>query len=286
MLKLGVIMEGILIVNKPKGVTSHQIVSKLRKILNIKQIGHIGTLDPNATGVLPILIGKATKTSKYLIEHDKEYIATLKLGRQTDTGDIEGKVIKEGPVPTLNKDELENVLKSFLGEQNQIPPIYSSVKINGKKAYEYARNGETVELKPRKINIYSIQLLTYSSDKIVYKVNCSKGTYIRKLCEDIALKLGTVGFMDDLVRTKVDNFIIEDAITLDLNENQIRNKIISIEKVFDNNGEIEIKDVEKLLNGVNIQTDKPDGVYKLYYNQKFLGLGIVQNNGLKRDIII
>lgn len=279
-------MEGILIVNKQKGVTSHQIVSKLRKILNIKQIGHIGTLDPNATGVLPILIGKATKTSKYLIEHDKEYIATLKLGKQTDTGDIEGKVIKEEPVPMLDKEELENVLKSFLGEQNQIPPIYSSVKINGKKAYEYARNGETVELKPRKIKIYSIQLLTYGTDEIVYKVNCSKGTYIRKLCEDIALKLGTVGFMADLVRTRVNDFIIEDSITLDLSENEIRDKIISIEKIFDNNGEIEIKDVEKLLNGVKIKTNNPDGLYKLYSKQKFLGLGIVNNNVLKRDVII
>jgi len=202
MLKLGVIMEGILIVNKPKGVTSHQIVSKLRKILNIKQIGHIGTLDPNATGVLPILIGKATKTSKYLIEHDKEYIATLKLGRQTDTGDIEGKVIKEGPVPTLNKDELENVLKSFLGEQNQIPPIYSSVKINGKKAYEYARNGQEIELQPRKIEIYSIELLNFEKDEITFKVACSKGTYIRTLCEDISKKIRKLWLYEGIRKNK------------------------------------------------------------------------------------
>lgn len=279
-------MEGILIVNKPKGCTSYQVVGKIRKILNIRQVGHIGTLDPNATGVLPILIGTATKTSKYLIEHDKEYIATLKLGKQTDTGDIEGKVIKEENVPVIKKGEIENVLQNFLGIQYQIPPIYSSIKVNGKKAYEYARKGEKIELKPRKINIYSIELISYYYDEIIYKVKCSKGTYIRKLCEDIALKLGSVGYMAELVRTKVDNFKIEDSCSLEMSENEIKNKIISIEEIFKNNEKIEIKDIEKLLNGVIIKANKPDGVYKLYYNQRFLGLGTVQNNGLKRDIII
>lgn len=184
-------INGVIIVNKPKNFTSQDVVSKVKKVLNEKKAGHTGTLDPMATGVLPILVGNATKLSKYLIEHNKTYVAKIKLGQKTDTGDGEGTVIEEKPVTDISLDKVEKVLNSFIGKQKQIPPIYSAIKINGKKLYEYARNGEKVEIPEREIEIYSIKLLQLN-EEIEFEVNCSKGTYIRTLCEDIAKALGTV----------------------------------------------------------------------------------------------
>lgn len=185
-------MDGILVINKPKGYTSHDVVNCLRKALNTKKIGHTGTLDPNATGVLPILVGTATKLSKYLIEHDKTYIATVKLGEKTETGDSEGTVIKQDSgilTKKITKGEIENVLNSFEGKQQQIPPMYSAIKINGKKAYEYARKGQEVKIEPREIEIYDIRFINKDNLEITFEVSCSKGTYIRTLCENIAEKL-------------------------------------------------------------------------------------------------
>lgn len=187
-------MDGLILINKQKGFTSHDVVNVIRKKLNTKKVGHTGTLDPNATGVLPILIGKGTKISKYLMEHDKTYIATLKLGEKTDTGDSEGQVIEEKSIPKdLRKEDINDVLQNFFGKQKQVPPMYSAIKINGKKLYEYAREGKEVKLEAREIEIYKIELLEYQNNKIKFEVECSKGTYIRTLCEDIAKKLGTVG---------------------------------------------------------------------------------------------
>ena len=160
-------MQGILIINKPQGYTSQDVVSKVKKILNIKKAGHTGTLDPLATGVLPIMLGNYTKLSKYLIEHDKIYLAKIKLGEKKDTGDEEGKTIEEKEVleNNLNKENVEEILKKFLGRQKQIPPIYSAIKVNGKKLYEYARKGQEVEIKPRRITIYDIKLLKINTSK-------------------------------------------------------------------------------------------------------------------------
>lgn len=198
-------MDGIIVINKPSGYTSHDIVSKIRKKLNIKKVGHTGTLDPLATGVLPILLGNGTKLSKYLINHDKEYIATIKLGVKTDTADIEGTVIEEKKVPLFTEKQIMNALESLKGKQKQIPPMYSAIKVNGKKLYEYARSGESIMVEPRDIEIYNIELIQYKEHEIKFKVACSKGTYIRSLCEDIAQKLNTIGTMSALERTKVRN---------------------------------------------------------------------------------
>lgn len=198
-------MDGIIVVNKPSGCTSHDIVSKIRKSLKLKKVGHTGTLDPLATGVLPILLGNATKLSKYLINHDKEYVATIKLGVKTETGDIEGSIIDEQKVPLFTEEQIIEVLNSFVGKQKQMPPMYSAIKVNGKKLYEYARNGEKIEVTTRNIEIYNISFLQYIDNKIKFKVSCSKGTYIRSLCEDIAQKLNTVGTMENLERTQVRN---------------------------------------------------------------------------------
>ena len=283
-------MDGLILINKQKGFTSHDVVNVIRKKLNTKKVGHTGTLDPNATGVLPILIGKGTKISKYLMEHDKTYIATLKLGEKTDTGDSEGQVIEEKSIPKhLRKEDINDVLQSFLGKQKQLPPMYSAIKINGKKLYEYAREGKEVKIEPRNIEIYKIELLEYQNNKIKFEVECSKGTYIRTLCEDISQKLGTVGYMEELQRTKVNTFKIEDSILLDdiTLENAEKN-IIKIEKVFKEKDKINLdnKKLEMFLNGVKLTYSLSEDIYRIYNNEHFIGIGILKNGLLKRDIVI
>lgn len=285
-------MDGVLIINKPKGFTSHDVVNILRKALNTKKIGHTGTLDPNATGVLPILIGKATKISKYLIEHNKTYIATISLGEKTDTGDDQGNIIeKDLNFQNISCKQIGDVLKTFIGKQKQIPPIYSAIKINGKKAYEYARKGQTVELEPRNIEIYSIDLIKIENNEITFEVSCSKGTYIRTLCEDIAKKLGTIGYMKELTRTNVNEFKLENAVTIDeIKENSliVKEKVINIETIFKDKPELKLNDRKKelFLNGVRLTFEEPNDIYRIYNNNEFIGLGIVQDNLLKRDVII
>ena len=319
-------MDGIIIINKTKGCTSHDIVYKIKKMLNEK-VGHTGTLDPMAEGVLPILIGKGTLLSKYLINHDKKYIVELQLGIKTDTADSEGKVIEEKPVDkeNLTTERITNILHKFIGKQEQVPPIYSAIKVNGKKLYEYARKGQQVELKPRQIEIYNIDLIDYSPEKkqIKFEVFCGKGTYIRSLCEDIATKFETVGYMKSLKRIQVGDFKIEDSITIDelnniiqnsksnmindtkidKNDNEkmenvttteiLNNKIISVESIFKNSLSIELdnRKLELFLNGVMLTQKYDDGVYKIYSRKscntcKFVGTGTIKDKLLKRDIIL
>ena len=291
-------MNGVLLINKEKDITSFGVVAKVRKILNMKKVGHTGTLDPNATGLLPILIGNGTKISKYLIEHDKTYIAKLKLGIKTTTADGEGDILEKDDFKLNKKDEdfYKKTFNSFVGKSSQIPPIYSAIKVGGKKLYEYARKNEEVEIKPREIEIYDIKIINinYDENEIDFEVSCSKGTYIRTLCEDIAKKLETVGYMKELKRTRVDNFRIEDAITLEElennkdNEEYLKNKIISIEKVFEDKKIINLNERKKelFLNGVKLTHNLEDDIYLVYSNNVFLGLGIVQNKLLKRDVIV
>ena len=285
-------MNGIVIINKSKGYTSHDIVAKVKKITGEK-VGHTGTLDPLATGVLPLLIGKGTLCSKYLMNHDKTYKVLLKLGIKKSTGDEEGEILQEENVDksTLEEQNVNNVLNSFLGEQEQIPPIYSAIKVNGKKLYEYARKGQEVEIHPRKITIYDIQLLKIDKEnkEIQFEVSCSKGTYIRSLCEDIAKKIGTVGYMKELQRTKVGDFKIEQSVlTEDLKKETIEEHIITIEDLFQDMKHIELNErkLQLFLNGVKLSVDLKDGIYKIYNNQQFIGIGMVKDKLLKRDIII
>lgn len=282
-------MDGIIVINKPKNYTSHDIVRKAKKILNEK-VGHTGTLDPNATGVLPLLIGKGTQISKYLINHDKTYEAVLKLGEKTDTADVEGQVIEKREVrpSNLEKENVEKVLKSLIGKQEQIPPMYSAIKINGKKLYEYARNGQKVEIEPRTIEIYDLKLIKIENQEITYRVHCSKGTYIRTLCENIAEKLDTVGYMKELKRTQVGEFCIENSTTIEELENNIENYFITIEKYFQKCDKINLneKKLQLFLNGVQLTNDLEDGIYTIYCEEKFIGIGTIKNKLLKRDIVI
>ena len=207
-------MNGILLVNKEKGITSHQVVSRLRRYFDLKQIGHTGTLDPNAEGLLQILLGKATKLNPYLKTEPKEYIATIKLGYKTNTEDIWGEIIENKEINSFDETKLNQVLNSFLGKNNQLPPMYSAVKIQGKKLYQYARNNEEVIRKPREIEIYTIKLIDWTKDTIIFKVSCSSGTYIRTLCQDIALKLNNLGTMSALTRVKIADLSLDEAFTL------------------------------------------------------------------------
>ena len=286
-------MDGIILVNKEKDFTSHDVVSIVKKITESK-VGHTGTLDPNATGVLPLLIGNATKISKYLINHDKEYEAVIQLGKKTTTADIEGEVIEEKEVPEKIYIECENILKSFIGKQKQTPPAYSAIKVNGKKLYSYAREGIKIEIEPRNIEIYNIELMNINKEEkqISFRVSCSKGTYIRSLCEDIADKLGAVGYMKDLKRTKVGDFEIKEAITIDeLKEKFEKNDfsdVITIENIFKDMPEIELNEnnIKQYLNGVKITEKNQDGIYRIYYKNEFNGIGILKDGKLKRDLVI
>lgn len=287
-------MDGIVIIDKPKGYTSHDVVAKVKRILKAEKIGHTGTLDPNATGVLPLLINKGTRVSKYLIEHDKIYEVTLKLGEKTDTMDAEGTVIEKQDISTKvwNEEKVKEILESFLGKMKQTPPMYSAIKVKGKKLYEYARKGEKVEIPEREIEIYEIALLEIREEEIDFKVHCSKGTYIRSLCEDIAESLETIGYMKELRRTKVGRFFLEDTISIEELERNpeecLKKKGISLEKLWEEEGSISLKEEEitPFINGVKLRKKLEDGIYKIYIGEEFIGIGVLQNEMLKRDVLI
>ena len=208
-------INGIVNIYKEKGYTSHDVVAVLRKVVGQKKIGHTGTLDSDATGVLPVGLGRATKVCELLTDHDKTYEALLLLGKTTDTQDISGEVLEERDPGNLTEEEVRSCIESFIGEYDQIPPMYSALKVNGKKLYELAREGKTVERKSRKVQIHGIRILEMNLPHVRMEVDCSKGTYIRTLCHDIGEKLQVGGCMEELERTKVGRFLKEDAVTLD-----------------------------------------------------------------------
>jgi len=217
--------DGVLPINKPAGMTSHDVVAKLRKLLKTKKIGHTGTLDPEVTGVLPICIGKATKLSDYIMEMPKTYRGQLTLGLSTTTQDFTGESVEDKSVSFISPNEIKKVIKEFVGEIEQVPPMYSSIKINGKKLYELARQGKEIDRPARKVNIYNIDILDINLEKkyptIDFEVRCSKGTYIRTLCVDIGKKLGYPAHMSKLVRVESGSFKLDNSYTFDDIENHL-----------------------------------------------------------------
>lgn len=280
-------MNGIVLINKEKNCTSRDVVNQVSKILKTKKIGHTGTLDPIATGVLVLCIGKATKLVEVITSYDKEYEAEVILGIKTDTKDITGKILKEEKA-IISKENIEECLKKMIGTYNQTVPIYSAVKINGKKLYEYARNNEEIELPKRKVTIKELKLIsdiTYEKEKTKFKIKChvSKGTYIRSLIEDIATNLNTIGTMKNLKRTKQGNFQIANANTIqDIENNKF--KIYPIEEILEKFYKIEMTDdlYFKIKNGSIIKNnynhdivaftknDKVIAIYKEYSKDKTL----------------
>jgi tRNA pseudouridine55 synthase len=275
-------MNGILNINKPPGITSFGVIAFLRKNLRVKKIGHLGTLDPDAKGVLPVCVGRATKAVEFLMDKDKRYKVELQLGVKTNTGDATGDVLETREVLS-SKEEIQKAVGAFLGESLQVPPMFSALKINGQKLCDLARKGVTVDRKPRKINIYEIKILEILEDKVFLEVHCSKGTYIRTLCEDIGEKLSCGGHMKDLVRIASGRFSLEDALTLEeildrIQQRTIEENLIPVETCFLEVPEIILEDesAKKFINGGWIYgEEKPKELCRVYNKTLFLGLGSV-----------
>ncbi len=277
-------MFGFLNIYKPKGKTSHDVVSVLRKITKIKQIGHTGTLDPFAEGVLPICIGKATRLIEYL-DDNKAYEGIIQLGSSTDTYDTEGSILKTSD-QQVTFDEIKEKITLFKGEIEQLPPIYSAIKVNGKKLYEYARQGEEVEIKPRRVNIYTFEILNYDKDthQIEFHIECSKGTYIRSIANDLGEKLGTYGHLIKLVRVKAGKFEIEnttrleDLLTIEDVEKKIINPLTSLDYP---KYEATDRELHLLSNGMRISVDITDGISIITNNNRIIAIGNTINNKFK-----
>lgn len=230
-------VHGVINIYKEKGFTSHDVVAKLRGIVGQKKIGHTGTLDPDAVGVLPVCFGKATKLCDMLTDRDKTYEAVLLLGRTTDTQDITGETIRECSASGLDRQQTAECIGGFMGEYAQIPPMYSALKVNGRKLYELAREGKTIERKPRIVTIHRIRIMEMDLPRVTIEVSCSKGTYIRTLCHDIGEKLGTGGCMESLIRTKAGPFELKNSLSLAeveklKNEGKLSEVVIPIDKMF------------------------------------------------------
>lgn len=275
-------LNGIVVVNKEKGYTSHDVVNVVRRILGTRKVGHTGTLDPNATGVLPVCVGKSTRVSDMLMFSDKEYIAKVKLGITTDTYDIWGNVVSENEVK-VSENELKTAISSFTGEIMQLPPMYSAIKQNGKKLYELARSGIEVERKERKIAIYECELTSFEKDTFEIRVKCSKGTYIRSLCHDIGQYLGCGACMTELVRTKASVFDIENSMTLSEMEEKVskdgKNSVLQPpDTVFTEYERINVTEVvaNRLLNGALSRVNDCVGTYRAYApDGRFVGIAEV-----------
>lgn len=279
--------SGYISVIKPKGWSSNQLLSKLKWLLQIKKAGHGGTLDPFATGIVPIFFGEATKFSNRILESNKEYIAELKLGFESSTGDTEGELSKDD---SFNEEKLprnlENILNEFLGIQRQTPPKYSALKYNGKPYYEYARAGIEIPIKTREIEIFSIDLVNFTNQQITFQVSCSKGTYIRTLGEDIAKKIGTKGYLTNLERIrvgkikKIDSFSVEQIEELSIEERKKLLKpvyqLLDLPKIELNN-----TDTINILNGQSLDIAIEAGEILLFFEKTFIGIGISDGEIIK-----
>ena len=277
-------MNGFVNIYKEKGQTSHDVVNKVRKIFSTRKVGHTGTLDPNATGVLPIAINNATKVIEYMEQDDKTYYAELTLGVVTDTEDIWGNILKENSV-NVSKEEIEDAIKSFVGKQEQVPPMYSAFKINGKKLYEMAREGKIVEREAREIEIFSIEEIKIIENKVSFKVHCSKGTYIRTLCKDIGEKLGCGATMSALERVQAGGFTIDNAVKLSELEDDKEKYVLDLEIPLKKFSIIELneEDGRKYINGIKLKTDKPNGMYRVYIDGNLYGVCRVMDNVVRSE---
>jgi tRNA pseudouridine55 synthase len=285
--KSGRNIHGILLLDKRLGVSSNRALQEVKRLFNANKAGHTGSLDPLATGLLPLCFGEATKVSAMMLDDNKRYQVVIKLGVMTDTGDAEGKVIEEKPVPELSLAEIESCLHSFTGEIDQVPPMYSALKHNGRKLYELAREGKTIERKARRISIFELELLHVTADSLKLDVFCSKGTYIRSLAEDIGHYLGCGGTVTELRRIQAGQFNIEHAFTIEqlqeMDLEALTNCLIDVDKPLDTIPAIELstKQASLVRHGQQIETEieANQGMVRMYSEQVFLGLGEMLLNG-------
>lgn len=282
-------MQGILVVNKRQGITSHDCIYILRDLLEIKKIGHTGTLDPMATGVLPMTIGKATRVSSFIQNSEKEYIATIEFGIETDTEDITGNIIERSDkIPT--EKEVLDILPKFTGRIEQIPPMYSAVRVDGRKLYKIAREGKVVDRPKREIHVESLKLL--DSNPFTLKIKCSSGTYVRTLISDIGKELGTFATMTSLIRTKVGPFSVENAIKIDdlesMTKEEIEEKLYPTDFALRNIPKYNVPKsfFERLINGVKFYDNRMnDGKYSIYCRDEFIGIGEFVDGRLKIKVL-
>jgi len=286
-------VDGLLLLNKPPGMTSNRALQTVRRLLNAKKAGHTGSLDPSATGMLPLCFGEATKVCAYLLDADKTYRVTARLGTATSTGDADGgETIATADVPDLSFDAWNDILQGFLGESTQIPPMYSALKKDGKRLYELARKGETVEREPRPIRIDAIELLEAAGTRLVFRVVCSKGTYVRTLVEDIAKKAGTVAHTSRLHRESVAGFRSEDMVDLaeveariDQDRDGLREALLPPDDALTNLAAVEINSAEgpRFSGGqaVQVAAGSENGLVRVYEaGQRFLGVGELSEDGV------
>lgn len=290
-------MNGILNIFKPKGMSSFDVVRVVKKVAKTGKVGHTGTLDPEATGVLPVCIGRATKIIDYIMDSEKVYEVTFKLGIRTTTYDLEGEILDEKDTSNLSNEDVLGVVKEFIGEYSQVPPMYSALKKNGVRLYELARQGIEVEREGRLINIYNIEDIKINNPYVSMKVTCSKGTYIRSLCYDIGEKLGVFATMTDLNRSKTSVFSQENSISVnDLTEENIDDYIVTMEEALSKYEAITVhgKYVKLLVNGVRVADNRftkdkiiNNRLYRVYdEDSNFIGLGERNNSGFKIEKLL
>lgn len=286
--KSGRNVHGILLLDKRLGVSSNRALQEVRRLFNANKAGHTGSLDPLATGLLPLCFGEATKVSAMMLDDNKRYQVVVKLGVMTDTGDSEGKIIQQKPVPELSQQKIEDCIRSFVGEIDQVPPMYSALKHNGRKLYELAREGKVIERKARRITIFELDLLATTVDTLTLDVSCSKGTYIRSLAEDIGHKLECGGTVIELRRIQSGMFNIEDALTIEqlqsMNQEQLSAELLAVDKPLVHVPIIELSMIqaELIKHGQQVSLDKIEtaqGMVRMYSKQVFLGLGEMLLNG-------
>lgn len=274
-------MNGIVIVDKPQGWTSQDVTARLRRVFGTRRIGHGGTLDPMATGVLPVFVGRATRAVEFFEHAEKTYETVLLLGKKTDTQDVTGTVLEERAVD-VTESQVEEVLSRFRGEIMQVPPMYSALKVNGQKLYELARKGKQVERQPRPVTVYELTLLSFENDRLSLRVRCSKGTYIRTLCEDIGEALGCLGCMEALRRTQAGEYRLEDAVALeDLLESSTPESCLrGMDTMFARYPAVKLtaNQEKRCRNGNSFTRPMPDGTYRAYgENGEFLMLAKVED---------
>jgi tRNA pseudouridine55 synthase len=285
--KSGLNVHGIILLDKRLGVSSNKALQEVRRLFNANKAGHTGSLDPLATGLLPLCFGEATKVSALMLDDDKRYQVTMKLGVMTDTGDAEGQIIETKPVPALSSEQIQCCLEKFIGVQAQVPPMYSALKLNGKKLYELAREGITVEREPRQITIYELQLLKATVDTLTLDVACSKGTYIRSLAEDIGHDLGCGATVTALRRSQAGQFLLKDAKTIEqlsaLAHDELHANLIACDKPLENLPAVHLSEQQaKAISygqDIDIDDQKRESDYRLYADGLFLGLGEYGING-------
>ncbi len=285
--KSGLNVHGIILLDKRLGVSSNKALQEVRRLFNANKAGHTGSLDPLATGLLPLCFGEATKVSALMLDDDKRYQVTMKLGVMTDTGDAEGQVIETKPVPELSIEQIQCCLAKFMGLQAQVPPMYSALKLNGKKLYELAREGITVERAPRQITIYELHLLEATFDTLTLDVACSKGTYIRSLAEDIGHDLGCGATVTALRRSQAGQFLLENAKTIEqlsaLTNDELQANLIACDKPLEKLPAVHLSEQQaKAISygqDIDIESQKSESDYRLYAEGLFLGLGEYGING-------